>query len=517
MPALSRLVARVAVWLLSPALLPVLADPRLPGMFTHNAVLQQGRAIPIWGWADPGETVTVEFRGYRRSAEASPAGRWILRLPRQVSGGPDPLVVRGATRSLTLTNVLVGEVWVCSGQSNMEWPLSRAENGEQDIARAGNPLIRLLTVPRLKATAPVEDIQSAWQLCEPATVPGFSAVAFHFGRVLAQTRKVPIGLIHTSWGGSPAEAWMRPDVLEGDPDFKVSILDAYRARVATSQANAADWDREAAELRAQGKQPTRPRPSPGWRPSELYHGMICPLVPYAIRGAIWYQGEANASRADEYARLFPSLIRNWRHDWDQGDFPFLAVQLAPWDRNRKRSLEAITAEPGESSWAELREAQLLATKVLPNVGLAVITDLGEKDDIHPTRKRVVGERLALAARSIAYHEYSLTYSGPVFRYLTISGNQIRLSFDHVGRGLEARGGPLTGFQICGTDRAWVWGDARIDGKRVIVSSPKVPKPVAVRYGWSDFPVVNLYNADGLPASPFRTDNFPLSTQANAAR
>ena len=248
----------------------------------------------------------------------------------------------------------------------------------------------------------------------------------------------------------------------------------------------------------------------GWVPSELYNGMIHPLLPYAIAGAIWYQGESNAGRAYEYARLFPTMIRNWRGDWGQGDFPFLAVQLAPWDRNKKRSLAEITAAPGESDWAELREAQLLSTKVLPNVGMAVITDVGDKDDIHPVKKRVVGERLARAARHIAYRE-RLVYSGPLFRSMSVSRGEARLKFDQVGSGLDARGAELKGFQICGTNREWVWAKARIEGRRVVVSHPDVPEPVAVRYGWADFPVVNLFNREGLPASPFRTDNFPMIT------
>jgi sialate O-acetylesterase len=242
----------------------------------------------------------------------------------------------------------------------------------------------------------------------------------------------------------------------------------------------------------------------------LYNGMIAPLIPYAIRGAIWYQGESNAGRADQYTRLFPTLIRNWRTDWGQGDFPFLFVQLAPWDKNRQRPLDAITAAPGDSDWAELREAQWITTRILPDTGMAVITDLGDKDDIHPVKKEPVGARLALLARSIAYRE-RLVSSGPEFRRLSLSRGRAVLSFNHVGAGLEARGGPLTGFQICGSNREWVWADAEIQRSRVIVSSPQVPEPIAVRYGWSDFPVVNLFNRDGLPATPFRTDNFPATT------
>jgi sialate O-acetylesterase len=485
------------------------AEIRPAAIFSHNAVLQQGRPIPIWGSSDPNETITVEFRGHQ-TRTTSANGRWIVRLPREAAGGPDNLVIRSSSQTITLTNILVGEVWICSGQSNMEWSLARSENPQPAIDASANPNLRLFTVPKLKADAPVDDVKSQWEPCNPLTVPRFSAVAYHFGAALQHARQVPVGLIHTSWGGSPAEVWMRPDVLASDPDFKRSILDGYNDRLRTHQESLAAWEKETAELRAQGKQPTRQKPNPGWKPSELYHGMIAPIVPYGIAGAIWYQGESNAGRAQEYSRLFPAMIRNWRHDWDQGDFPFLAVQLAPWDKNRKRPLPEITATPGESDWAELREAQLLATRVLPKVGMAVITDVGDKDDIHPTRKKQVGDRLALLARKIAYRE-RLVASGPEFLSLSTSRGRARLTFDHVGQGLVAKGGPLTGFQICGSDRQWTWAEARIEGRRVIVSSPKVPEPIAVRYGWADFPVVNLFNADGLPASPFRTDNFPMVT------
>ena len=238
--------------------------------------------------------------------------------------------------------------------------------------------------------------------------------------------------------------------------------------------------------------------------------MIAPLIPYAIKGAIWYQGESNAGRAQQYRTLFADMIRNWRRDWGQGDFTFLAVQLAPWDKGKKRSLEAITEKPGESDWAELREAQGLATKMLPNVGMAVITDIGDKDDIHPTKKKPVGERLALEARGIAYGE-KVEYLGPIYKKMEANGGQAMISFDHTDGGLEARDGNLKGFAICGPDKKFVWAQAEIRGDKVIVTNPEVSQPMAVRYGWSDFPVVNLWNKAGLPASPFRTDDFMMVT------
>lgn len=485
------------------------AEVRLPALFSDNALFQQGRRIPVWGWATPGERVTVEFAGRRVSAVTGADGRWRADLPASRAGGPYDLRVSG-TGDLLRTNILVGEVWIASGQSNMEWPMRLTEDPGPALDASYNNHIRLFTVPKLKADAPMDDVEAQWLPARPEHLTNFSATAYYFARALQAERGVPVGIIHTSWGGSPAEVWMREGVLSAVPEFEQDVLGAYSgARLRADEAIAA-WEKEAAEARAQGRQPARGRPGLPWKPTELYNGMIAPLIPYAIAGAIWYQGESNAGRADQYARLFPSMILNWREDWDQGDFPFLFVQLAPWDKNRKRTLAEIAAAPGDSDWAELREAQLFTTKLLPETGMAVTTDLGDKDDIHPQKKREVGERLALLARGIAYGE-RITASGPEFRRMTVRQGEAVLSFDHVGAGLEARGGRLQGFQIAGSDRQWAWADARIESDRVIVSSPKVPTPLAVRYGWADFPMVNLFNKDGLPATPFRTDNFPLTT------
>jgi sialate O-acetylesterase len=477
--------------------LPLDADARLPALFTDNLVLQQGMPVPVWGWADDGEVVKVSFRGQRQTATAK-EGKWAVRLKALKAGGPDTLTVAGKNR-LEVKNVLVGEVWVCSGQSNMEWPLWRSFEPGADIANSANPQIRLFTVPKLRAAAPTNDMQAAWQLCGPETTTNFSAVAYYFGRALQRDRKVPVGLIHTSWGGSPAEVWMSEAALSGEAEYKRDILDAYPAALS-------NYEKAKEEAQKQGK----PAPWPPWRPAELYNGMIAPLLPYAIEGAIWYQGESNAGRAWQYRRLFADMIRNWRRDWGQGDFTFLAVQLAPFDGGKKRSLAEIAAVPGESTWAELREAQMFATKALPKVGVAVITDVGDKDDIHPAKKAPVGERLALAARVIAYGE-KITGFGPVFKSAHFAGDKAVITFEHVGKGLEARDGQLQGFAIAGPDRKFVWADAQIQGSTVVVSSPAVSNPVAVRYGWADYPVVNLWNKDGLPASPFRTDDFPMTT------
>ena len=485
-------------------------EVRLPGLFSDNVVLQQNASVPVWGWADDGESVTVLFRGKKATATAT-NGKWMVRIGSFKAGGPDELRISGKN-TLVLKNVLVGEVWICSGQSNMEWPLSKAFESQNDIATSANPKIRLLTVPKLKADEPVPDVKASWQECNSDTIPTFSAVGYYFGRALQAARKVPVGLIHTSWGGSPAEVWMRRQVLEANPEYNRSILDGYATAIKNYQESLAKFEAEQAELKKQGQTADKKPPEkPFWKPAELYNGMIAPLLPYAIKGAIWYQGESNAGRAYQYRTLFPDMIRNWRQDWGQGDVTFLAVELAPWDKNKKRSLEEITAAPGESDWAELREAQLLATKVLPKVGLAVITDVGDKDDIHPTKKEPVGARLALAARAIAYGE-KIVYSGPTYKSMKQNGDRIILSFDHTGKGLESHGGEMKGFSIAGADRKFVWAKAKIQGNKVVVSSSEVSKPIAVRYGWADYPVVNLWNKNGLPASPFRTDDFPMITK-----
>jgi len=484
------------------------ADVKLPGLFSDHMVLQQAVRVPVWGWADDGEKVTVSFRGKKVFATAR-NGKWMIKLPNQKAGGPDTLTVEGKNK-IVVRDVFVGEVWICSGQSNMEWPLSRSFDPEKEIATAVNPNIHLFTAPKLKAEAPAVDVNAKWELCDPDSARRFSAVAYYFGRDLQKARGVPVGLIHTSWGGSPAEVWIREGVLAANPEYQHDILDSYTSAYKGYQAELAKWETEAESSKQEGKQPARNKPSPPWKPTELFNGMIAPLIPYAIKGAIWYQGESNAARAWQYRTLFPDMIRNWRHDWGQGDFAFLAVQLAPWDRNKKRSLDAITASPGDSDWAELREAQLLSTKVLPKVGLAVITDAGDKDDIHPTKKEPVGARLALLARNIAYGE-KIERSGPLYRSMQLKGDKIVLNFDHADSGLEARGGRLRGFAVCGEDRKFVWANAEIDNGRVIVTSPQVQKPAAVRYGWADYPVVNLFNGAGLPASPFRTDDFEITT------
>ena len=478
------------------------ADVRLPNLFSENMVLQQGMRVAIWGWADDGEVVTVTFRGQTVKTTAH-NGKWTVRLAKLKAGGPDTLTVEGKNR-ITIANVYVGEVWICSGQSNMEFKLNRSYEAQADIDSATNSMIFLLDVPNTKALQPTNDIDAAWHKCSPDTAAKISAVGYYFIRNIQKDRNVPVGLIESDWGGSPAEVWMSEATLDSNPRFKQEILGEYPAVKQRHEAALAKYKVEKEEAAKAGKPFDKKAPTPGWRPTELYDGMIAPLIPYGIKGVIWYQGEANAGRAEQYRSLFPALIRNWRQDWGEGSFPFFAVQLAPY--------LLIKDQPSESTWAELREAQLRTTKEVPNYGIAVITDVGDPGNIHPVKKKPVGERLALAARAIAYGE-KIEYSGPIFKSVKPKGSELIVSFDHADSGLEARDGELKGFAVCGPDHKFVWAKAEIDasGKKVIVSSPEVPKPVAVRYGWADCPVVNLWNKAGLPASPFRSDDFPMIT------
>ena len=474
------------------------ADVRLPALFSDNVVLQQGGEAPVWGWADEGEEVKVTFRGKTVKARAKD-GKWKVELIRLKAGGPDNLVVEGKNR-IELKNVLVGEVWICSGQSNMEWPMKSAFERDAAIAASSNPQLRLFLVPKTKADEPRDDVKADWKDAGPESTPNFSAVAYYFGRDLQKALKVPVGLIETCWGGSPAEVWMSRRVLEANPEYKRDILDTYPAAEQKYKQVLAAYRKQKADAEHEGKEFTNAPPWQVWKPTELYNGMIAPVIPFAIKGAIWYQGESNAGRAEQYRRLFVDMIKNWRHDWGEGSFPFLEVQLAPFVPKN--------SQPG--TWPELREAQVHATKVLPKVGIAVITDVGEKDDIHPTKKEPVGARLALAARAIAYGDH-IVYSGPMYKGMKVRGDKAIIRFKHVGSGLVAKDGELKGFTIAGEDRKFVPAQADIEGNTVVVHSPEVAKPVAVRYGWEDYPVVNLWNKDGLPASPFRTDNFPMIT------
>jgi sialate O-acetylesterase len=498
---LKPLASRLTLALVFACSLAARAELRLPEVFSDNMVLQQGMPVPVWGWADDGEAVTIKFRRQKITVKAVNLG-WRAELRALKSGGPEVLSVSSGKQTFQFTNVLVGEVWVCSGQSNMEWPLSAAYQSQADVAAATNGQIRLFKVPKNRLESPTVRIKSAWETLSPRSAEGFSAVGYYFGRALQEARKVPVGLIGTYWGGTPAETWMDRASLELNPRYQAEILDPFAAASRNWRQATDTYEREKAAAAAAGKPFNKNAPWQPWGGYELYNGMINPLPPFAIKGAIWYQGESNAGRAHQYRSLFPDMIRCWRRNWGEPDFTFLCVQLAPF--------KPIKPDPAESDWAELREAQLLATRTLPNVGMAVITDVGEERDIHPRKKQPVGARLALAARALAYGE-KIEYSGPAFKSLVVTGDKAILTFDHVGGGLEARDGELKGFAVCGPDQKFVWAKAEIRGDKVVVSSPEVPQPIAVRYGWADFPVVNLWNKAGLPASPFRTDDFPMLT------
>jgi len=474
------------------------AEVKVTSLFSDGAVLQQGRAAPVWGTGKDGERITVTLQD-QTVATTVKAGRWQVRLKPLKAGGPFTMTVTGEN-TITISNLLVGEVWVCSGQSNMAWPLSRAANATETIAAAGDPQLRLFTVRRGAADTPATDAPGSWTESTPESAASFSAVGWFFGRELRRVLKVPVGLINSSVGGTPAEAWTSRAALEGDPELR-QILEQHAQQVKNYDPAAAREQRQqalakhkqaVARAKAEGKEPppaprapADPRPK---RPSGLYNAMIAPLQPYAIAGAIWYQGEANAGRAAQYQKLFPAMIQGWRQAWGQGEFPFLFVQIAPHQKMTP----------------EIREAQLLTWQKVPRTSMAVITDYGNETNIHPTQKEPVGARLALAARAIAYGE-KVEYSGPVYSSMKVEGDRAVLSFTHLGGGLAAKEGELKGFTIAGADGNFVAAKAEIAGDKVMVSSPSVAKPVAVRYGWASTPDVNLFNKEGLPATPFRTD------------
>ncbi|MBV9929268.1 MAG: 9-O-acetylesterase [Acidobacteria bacterium] len=637
------------------------ADVRVPSVISDNMVLQQGRKVRVWGWAEPGERVTVTFRGEKSGATADARGRWEVLTGPHKAGGPFELTVAGRN-TLTFRNVLVGEVWVCSGQSNMEWSLVNAQDGAREAAAADYPSIHLFTVTKKTSDKPLEDVEGHWVVTTPKEAAQFSAVGYFFGRELHKRLNVPVGLIHTSWGGTPAEAWTSRAVLAADPMLK-PILERYDKQLTDLpglqreyQAAQAEWARrymtedagnkgepagyakpgydvaswksmrlpqlwesagldvdgvvwfrrevevpaawagkdltlklgaiddfdttyfngervgstgadtpnawtapreyrvpgslvragrntlavrvydrmggggfgggemslapagaakaEAVALDGEwayreeatvpsrridwGSQPQAPGPANQNSPTVLYNAMLAPLFPYAIRGAVWYQGESNAGRAYQYRVLFPSMIRDWRAAWGEGDFPFYFVQLANWKARPQDSID--------SEWAELREAQTMTLKT-PNTGMAVTIDIGNPDDIHPRNKLDVGLRLARWALADTYG-MKLEKSGPLFDSYKVEGDKVRVAFRHAG-GLKTRDGSApAGFYVAGSDRRFVPAEARVEKGGILVWSKDVPAPAAVRYAWADNPAANLYNSDNLPASPFRTDDWP---------
>ena len=494
------------------------ADVRLPSVIDSRMVLQQGSDARIWGWAEPGEKVEVKpsWASSAVSTVADKDGNWSVALPTPDTFGPYEITVKG-NNTIELTDVLIGQVWVCSGQSNMEWRVISANNAEQEIAAANYPNIRLFTVKKTVSDEPQSDCEGSWQVCTPQTVKNFSAVGYYFGRKLHKELRQPVGLVHTSWGGTPAEAWTKRAVLEADSDF-APILRRYTEAYQVYPQAKKEYDqkmeqrkKDVARAEAEGKErPPKPRsplgPGHSWTPSGLYNAMLAPLLPYRIKGFIWYQGESNAGRAYQYRKLFGAMINNWRDDWGQGDLAFGFVQLANYT--------AKQPEPNDSDWAELREAQLM-TLALPNTGMAVTIDIGDANTIHPRNKQDVGKRLALWALAKTYGR-DIVYSGPIYKSMQVETERIYIKFDHAGSGLRSSdGGQLTGFAIAGADRKFVWATANIIGPDTIeVYDSTVQKPVAVRYAWAHNPACNLSNKEGLPASPFRTDDFPAITVNN---
>jgi len=490
-----------------------LADVRVSSVYGSNMVLQRGVPIRVAGKADPGEQVLVTLGDDSRPAITNGNGDWSVLLSKRDAGGPLTMTIQGKN-TLTFDNVLIGEVWACSGQSNMQFPVNAVVNVDQEKAAANYPNIRLLTVPTVTAQEPQFTFNGQWTVCSPDTVGGFTAVGYFFGRDLHKELGIPIGLINTSWGGTPAESWTSRAVLEADPKLRYmvtnwdKIIADYPAAIKQyNEVTLPEWQKKVEEAKAKGEQPPQQPGTPAgpgnpWQPASLFNAMIAPLTPCRIAGAIWYQGESNAGRAYEYRTLFPAMIECWRDAFDEGDFPFLFVQLA--------NFMARQDAPGESAWAELREAQLRTLK-LDDTGMAVIIDIGDAADIHPRNKQDVGKRLALWALARTYHKH-IPYFGPECDDADRAGNKMVLHFDHADGGLVAKGDVLHGFAIAGRDRKLVWALAKIVGNdRIEVWNPGVPHPVAVRYGWADNPDCTLYNGAGLAATPFRTDDWPGTT------
>jgi sialate O-acetylesterase len=484
-------------------------------------------------------------------ATADAKGRWMVSLDPLKNGGLFEMTVAG-NNTLTLRDIWVGEVWVCSGQSNMTWELLSSTGSKEAIAESHDPQLHLFHIPRSTSDKTGPDVNAQWTVTAPNTTPRFSAVAYHFGAELRKTLNVPVGLIHASRSGSPVESWTPIATMRASDDYNL-LLKTWDKMIATfpSFKNAYEqkdgkalmqvwgdtvsdypaykthydakiqaWMAAVEKARSEGKpEPRLPGPPPEpvspesmYRPGSLYERMIAPLQPYAMRGIIWYQGESNAAQAWSYRKLFPNLIQSWRTSWGQGDFPFLFVQVA--------NFGVTTPEPVESTWAELREAQAAALSV-PGTGMATAMDLGVGGNVHPPNKRDVGLRLALVAKARVYGKKDIVFSGPTYDRMKIEGGTIRISFQNAG-GLTVRnktslgvtldGEPSPqGFAMAGTDRKWVWASAKLEGETVVVWNDQIPKPLAVRYAWSDNPAINLYNGAGLPAMPFRTDDWDLST------
>ena len=489
------------------------SEVTLPKLLSNHAVLQREAPIHIWGWASPGEQVTVTFDRQKQSTAADTLGKWSLFLMPVHAGGPYSMTIQG-TNAITLSDLLVGDVWLASGQSNMEIPLNGfpgsavIKDAAQEIAHANLPDVRLLHVEQKSSQYPLRDQAASWTTCTPETAASFSAVAYFFGREIQQREHVPVGLIDSTWGGTPAEAWISLDGLASD----ASLMPVFGAR-ALKMKNEADFSAlHAQEMRedAAAKQANLPppphqwHPNPSsWAPAGLFNGMISPEIGFTMKGVLWYQGESNsgAGLAPMYSKVFPALISDWRAKWGQGNFPFLFVQISSFKSN------------STEFWGIVRDAQR-RTLQLTNTAMAVSLDVGDPDNVHPPDKQTVAHRLALAARAISYGE-AIEYSGPLFRQATSEGSSLRVWFDHSADRLTAKGGPLEGFEVAGQDRHFEPATARIDGATVVVTASEIQTPVYVRYAWANAPVANLLNSAGLPASTFTSESTPVEACAQA--
>lgn len=490
------------------------ADVKLPALFSDHMVLQSAVAVPIWGWADPGEQVAISIAGQTKNAVADASGRWSLKLDKLSATAPVTLTIKGKN-TIVIQDVLVGEVWLASGQSNMQLPVNDALDAGKEKASANFPQIRMFTLAHLAATTPQTNCEGQWVVCSPETVGRFSAAAYFFGRELNQKLNTPVGLINSSWGATPIETWTCLDRMQGRPEF-APVFKSWEAKMRVPfdetkaesqfQHTLAAWKTNSQVLKAEGK-PVPPQPQKQVAPrldknypGNDFNGMIAPLIPYAIRGAIWYQGENNAQSefSELYATQLQLLIQDWRQRWGEGDFPFAWVQLPNFQPKNGTNMAT-------SKWSIIRECMLRSLSVT-NTGMAITIDVGEPNFIHPKNKQAVGHRLALWALAKVYGE-TIPYSGPLLSGQKIEGDKIKISFMHTDGGLVARGGELRGFVIAGADHKWINAQAQIEGDQVIISNAEIKSPVAVRYAWADNPDCNLFNGEGLPASPFRTDDW----------
>jgi len=503
----------------------LIAEIKPSTLFCEHMVLQRNIAIPVWGTAKAGEKITVSLNKIAKSTTADASGKWLIRLPKQKAGGPYQLEIKG-TNIITIADVYVGEVWLCSGQSNMDMTVAKEDrywcgvlNEEKEVAEAGYPAIRVFDVDFTPSNSIQTNAVGKWEVCSPKTVGHLSAIAYFFARELYLKYKIPVGMITSAFGASTAETWISKPALATRPNLKplldsyeqkwdkfsadsTNLLNKYRTDLSKFKGDLAASQAAAGDVTT--KKPRAPRnPNPETdqhNPYVCYNGMIAPLVPYAIRGALWYQGESNGPSAKLYREIMETLVTDWRTSWGQGEFPFLYVQLA--------NLGKPMTEPVQNnSMMTVREAQVQNLSI-PNTAMAVaIENAGDApENVHPKNKQVMGYRLGLSARATVYGE-KVEYSGPMYQKYQVEKNSIRLYFTHIGKGLVAKDGKLTGFAICSEDKKFVWADARIEGNTIVVSSKEIEKPLAVRYCWGTNPPASLSNKEGLWTPNFRTDNF----------